>query len=84
MQVALQKGRGAAHRGRRPQRFVLDTLKGIAMFEDGWAFDVMKGFGDYAYAEDRRKRPRRTETPKPEYEYDDEDNEFEGQYDEEE
>jgi len=43
------------------------------MFEDGWAFDVLRGFGDYAYAEDRRKRPRRTETAQVEYDYEEED-----------
>ena len=43
------------------------------MFEDGWAFDVMKGFGDYAYADDRRTRPRRTETAQADYEYEEED-----------
>jgi hypothetical protein len=47
------------------------------MGDDGWAFDILRGFGDYAYADDRHTRPRRSD-------YDDENDLFEDEYDEEE
>jgi hypothetical protein len=47
------------------------------MGEDGWAFDVLKGFGDYDSSDNRRTESRRNE-------YDDAEHQYEDEYDEEE
>ena len=52
--------------------FVLTTRKGIIMGEDGWAFDVLKGFGRFNTGDDDRRGARRAEPTYEEYEFGDE------------
>ncbi len=54
------------------------------MVEDGWALDVLMGFGEYDMSDDRPKKRRRSEIAQADYDFDDEDDLFEDEYDEEE